>query len=176
MAGNMSTLLEKPIKINRVMTISVDQARALEDPARARVVEILYHKQLTTELIAKELQKNGYNKALTTIRHHLEILKEAGLIEIVKIEEIRGAIAKFYGTSIKLIPNTSTKDFDTKYSPMIKSTSAKIEKILDGIAKKPALQKKSESLHNEFILMEIVNRAIANVLENKNFAAQKKIK
>jgi hypothetical protein len=59
---------------------------------------------------------------------------------------------------------------------MIKSTSAKIEKILDGIAKKPALQKKSESLHNEFILMEIVNRAIANVLENKNFAAQKKIK
>lgn len=172
----MSTLLEKQIKINRVMTISVEQARALEDPARAKIVEILYHKQLTTEQIAKELQKSGYNKALTTIRHHLDILKEAGLIEIVKIEEVRGAVSKFYGTSIKLIANHSPKDFDSKYSSMIKTTSAKIEKILDGIAKKPALQKKNESLHNEFILTEIINRAMANVLESKDFASQKKIR
>jgi DNA-binding transcriptional ArsR family regulator len=171
----MSTLLERPIKINRVMTISVEQARALEDPARVKIVELLYHKQLTTEQIGKELQKTGYNKAITTIRHHLDILKSAGLIEIVKIEEVRGAIAKFYGTSIKLIPNSSSKDFDSKYSSMIKSTSIKIEKILEGITKKPALQKKSDST-NEFVLMEIVNRAMANVLENNDFAAQKKIK
>lgn len=172
----MSTLLEKQIKINRVMTISVEQARALEDPVRTKIIEMLYHKQLTTEQIAKELQKIGYNKALTTIRHHLDILKEAGLIEIVKIEEVRGAVAKFYGTSIKLIANHSPKDFDSKYSSMIKTTSAKIEKILENIAKKPALQKKSETAYNEFVLTEIVNRAVANVLENKDFAVYKKLK
>jgi len=172
----MSTLLEKSIKINRVLAISVEQAKALEDPARSKIIEILYHKQLTTEQITKELQKSGYNKAITTIRHHLEILKDAGLIEIVKIEEVRGAIAKFYGTSIKLIANSSSKDFDTKYSSMIKDTSAKIEKIFDGISKKPALQKKSEPAHNEFVMMEIVNRAIANVLESKTFVTHKKLK
>ena len=172
----MSTLLEKPIKINRVVTISVKHAKALEDPARAKIVEMLYHKKLTAEQIAKELQKNGHNKAITTIRHHLEILKDAGLIEIVKIEEVRGAIAKFYGTSIKLIPNHSSDDFDSKYSSMIKSTSSKIEKILEGISKKPALQKKSELAYHEFILTEIVNRAMANVLENKDFVSQKNIK
>jgi hypothetical protein len=59
---------------------------------------------------------------------------------------------------------------------MIKTTSAKIEKILDGIAKKPSLQKKSEPAYNEFILTEIVNRAMANVLESKDFTTQKKIK
>jgi DNA-binding transcriptional ArsR family regulator len=172
----MSTILEKPIKINRVVSISIEQARALEDPTRARIVEILYHRQLTTEQIGKELQKTGYNKAITTIRHHLDILKESGLIEVVKIEEVRGAIAKFYGTSTKLISNHSAKDFDLKYSSMIKTTSTKIEKILEGIAKKPALQKKSEPQYNEFVLTEIVNRAMANVLENKDFATQKKIK
>jgi Fe2+ or Zn2+ uptake regulation protein len=155
------------------MSISVSQARALEDPARSKIVEVLYHRQLTTEQIGAELQKAGYNKALTTIRHHLEILKSAGIIEIVKIEEARGAIAKFYGTSIKLIQNSPTKDFDSKYSSMIKSTSTKIEKILDGISKKPST-KKTES-PNESIMLEIVNRAIANVLESKDFA-QKKIK
>lgn len=172
----MSTILEKPIKINRVMTISLSQAKALEDPARAKIVEALYHKQLTTEQIAKELQKSGYNKALTTIRHHLEILKDAGLIEIVKIEEIRGAIAKYYGTSTKLISNESAKDIDSKYSALIKTTSVKIEKILDGIAKKPALQKKSEGTQNEHLMMEIVNRAIAQVLESKSFTGNKKLK
>ncbi len=169
----MSTLLEKPIKISRIMAISVSQARALEDPARSKIVEMLYHRQLTTEQIGTELHKAGYNKAITTIRHHLEILKEAGVIEIVKIEEARGAIAKFYGTSIKLIPNSHAKDFDSKYSGMIKSTSAKIEKILDGISKKPST-KKAES-PSESIMLEIVNRAIANVLESKDYA-QKKIR
>lgn len=173
----MSTLLEKPIRVNRVVTISVEHARALEDPARAKIVEMLYHKQLTTEQIGKELQKSGHNKAITTIRHHLDILKEAGLIEIVKIEEVRGAVAKFYGTSIKLISNQSSKDFDSKYSSMIKTTSIKIEKILEGIAKKPGLQKKSESSYNEFVMTEIVNRAMASVLENKDFTVgQKKVK
>ncbi|CDI05550.1 ArsR/SmtB family transcription factor [Candidatus Nitrosotenuis uzonensis] len=172
----MSTILEKSIKINRVMTISLSQAKALEDPARAKIVEALYHKQLTTEQIAKELQKSGYNKALTTIRHHLEILKDAGLIEIVRIEEIRGAIAKYYGTSTKLISSESAKDIDSKYSALIKTTSVKIEKILDGIAKKPALQKKSEGTQNEHLMMEIVNRAIAQVLESKSFTGNKKLK
>ncbi len=172
----MSTILEKTIKINRVMSISVVQARALEDPVRSRIVEILYHKQLTTEQIGKELQKTGYNKAITTIRHHIDILKESGLIEVVKIEEVRGAIAKFYGTSTKLIANHSGNDFDSKYSSMIKTTSVKIEKILEGIAKKPSLQKKLEPNYNEFILTEIVNRAMANVLESKDYANQKKIK
>ncbi|MEM3089535.1 MAG: ArsR family transcriptional regulator, partial [Candidatus Nitrosotenuis sp.] len=114
--------------------------------------------------------------ALTTIRHHLEILKDAGLIEIVRIEEIRGAIAKYYGTSTKLISSESAKDIDSKYSALIKTTSVKIEKILDGIAKKPALQKKSEGTQNEHLMMEIVNRAIAQVLESKSFTGNKKLK
>ena len=158
------------------MTISVEHARALEDPARAKIVEILYHKRLTAEQITKELQKSGHNKAITTVRHHIDILKDAGLIEIVKIEEVRGAVAKFYGTSTKFLGNHSSKDFDTKYSSIIENTSAKIEKILEGIAKKPALKKTDKQGYGEFLLMEIVNRATAKALETKDYTSQKKIK
>ena len=38
----MSTLLEKPIKVNRTVTTSIEHARAIEAPARAKVVEILW--------------------------------------------------------------------------------------------------------------------------------------
>ena len=60
---------------------------------------MLYNKNLNAEQITSQLKKEGHKKALTTTRHHLDILKESGLIEVVKIEESRGAITKFYGTN-----------------------------------------------------------------------------
>ena len=70
----MSTLLEKEIKVNRIVTTSTDDARAIEDPARAKIVEILYRQTMSAEQISAALKKHGYKKALTTVRHHLEIL------------------------------------------------------------------------------------------------------
>ena len=88
----MSTLLEKEIKVNRIVTTSTDDARAIEDPARAKIVEILYRQTMSADQISTALKKHGFKKALTTVRHHLEILKNSGLIEIARIEESRGGI------------------------------------------------------------------------------------
>jgi len=166
----MSTLLEKQIKINRIVTTSIEQAHAIEDAIRAKIVEILYHKELTAEQIANELKKAGFKKALTTIRHHIEILKNSGLIEIAKIEERRGAIAKFYGTSTKLLGFDLPTDFESKYSSEIERTSTKIEKLLKNIEPRAKKIKKQQTPHNysEYLLVEIMNRALANVLENSN--------
>ena len=165
----MSTLLEKPIKVNRIVTTSIEHARAIEDPARAKVMEILYRRSLSAEQIANELKKTGYKKALTTVRHHLEILKESGLIQIVKIEESRGAITKFYSTSTKLLGYETPEDFDSKYSKQIDSTTSKLEKILKGITPKTTKSKKSKENsegYSQYLVMEIVNRAMTNVFEN----------
>ena len=88
----MSTILEKPISVNRTLATSHEHARAIEDPARAKILQFLYRKHLNAEQITKQLKKSGYKKALTTTRHHIEILKDAELIEVVKIEEKRGAM------------------------------------------------------------------------------------
>ncbi len=167
----MSTLLEKPIRINRTVTTNSDIARAIDDTARVRILKILYHKKLNAEQILNELKKTGYNKALTTIRHHLDILKNSGLIEIVRIQESRGAITKYYGTSTKLLEFQIPKDFDSKYSKVIQTTSNKIEKIMKTISQKTPSKIKSQKLtdqenYNQYLLMEIVNRAMTNVLEN----------
>ncbi len=166
----MSTLLEKQIKVNRIVTTSIEHARAIEDPSRAKIVQILYLKSLSAEQIANELKKTGYKKALTTVRHHLEILKNSGLIELVKIEEARGAITKFYSTSTKLLGYKAPEDFDTKYSKIIKSTSVKIEKILKGLGSKTLQSKKSKNndhkYYSQYLVMEIMNRAMTDILEN----------
>lgn len=173
----MSTLLEKTIKVNRIVTTSVDHARAIEDPARAKIVEILYKKSLSAEQISGELKKLGHKKALTTIRHHLEILKDSGLIEIVKIQETRGAMTKYYSTSTKLLGYETPNDFDLKYSSLIETTSTKLEKILKGIIPK-TLSKSSKKTQSEgysqYLLMEIINRATTNVLENHDYKKSEK--
>ncbi len=148
------------------MTTSINQAKAIEDKSRARIIEVLYHKSMNAEQIAKQLKKSGQNKALTTIRHHLEILKESGLIEIVKIEETRGAITKYYGTSTKLLGYNAPEDFDKRYSSVIKNTSKKLEDILEKIAPKAAMSKKKpDPLYSQYVVTEIVNRAMAQAME-----------
>tara|TARA_B100000809_G_scaffold248359_1_gene278356 strand:- start:145 stop:648 length:504 start_codon:yes stop_codon:yes gene_type:complete len=162
----MSTLLEKQIKVNRIITTSLEHARAIEDPSRAKILEILYRQSFSADQITSALKKAGYKKALTTVRHHLEILKRSGLIEIVKIEESRGAIKKYYGTSTKLLDFQAPEDFDSKYSKIIDNTSIKIEKILKGLTPKTAKSngKKSKE-YSQYLVVEIMNRAMTNVLE-----------
>ena len=162
----MSTLLEKQIKVNRIVTTSIEHARAIEDPARAKVMEILYRQSLSADQICSALKKTGYKKALTTVRHHLDILKVSGLIEIVKIEESRGAITKYYSTSTKLLDFETPKDFDLKYSKIIDNTSSKIEKILKGISPKTKSKGKKSEGYSQYLVLEIMNRAMTNVLEN----------
>ena len=164
----MSTLIEKTVRVNRILTTSMDHARAIDDPARAQVVRMLYRKMLSAEQITKELHKSGHKKALTTVRHHLDILKESGLIEVARIVESRGAITKFYSTSTKLLGYDAPKDFDAKYSKVINSTSAKVERILRGMHIDS--DKKSKNAdhdeYSQYIAMEIMNRAMTNVFEN----------
>ena len=163
----MSTLLEKPVRVNRIVTSSGLEAKAIEDATRTNILKILYKKQLTAEQILEELKKTGYKKALTTIRHHLDILRTSGLIQVTKIQESRGAITKFYGTSTKLLEYTTPDDFEKKYGNLIKTTSGKIEKIVQNISQKTnSKNKKSNENYNQYLLLEIVNRALTEVLEN----------
>jgi len=166
----MSILAEKQIQVNRILTLNSNQARAIEDPARAAIIKILYKKALSAKQIRNKLRKAGYKKALTTIRHHLEILKKTGLIEIVKMEETRGAVTKFYSTSTKLLGFDIPDDFETKYSSVIKNTSTKMKKLLKGISSKTIVKTKNRKTndpeYSQYLMIEIVNRAMTNILEN----------
>jgi len=162
----VSVLLEKKITVNNILTVNTICAKAIEDEIRAKILQLLYKKRLNAVQITKRLKKLGYKKALTTIRHHIEILKDAGLIEVIKIEESRGGITKYYGTSTKLIAFTTPLDFEKKYSSIIQLTSSKLEKVLNLVLKKTSKYRKSnQAEYNDYLVMEIFNRAMTNLLE-----------
>ncbi len=123
---------------------------------------------MNVEQITRRLKKLGYKKAVTTIRHHIEILKGSGLIEITKIEETRGAITKYYGSSTKLLDFSLPSDFDENYSKIISKTTLKLTKVIDPILKNfPKTRKIQQINYNNYIVMEIMNRSLTNLLEKK---------
>ena len=160
--------MEKEVTIDRIMSANYDVFKALDDPIRGKIVQLLNKKQLNVEQITRRLKKFGYKKAVTTIRHHIEILKNSGLIEIAKIEESRGAITKYYSSSTKLLDFTLPLDFDENYSKLISKTSLKLGKVIGPILKNFSKTRKIQQInYNNYIVMEIVNRAITNLLEKK---------
>ena len=177
----MSTLLQKDLKINKILATNAEQAKALDDPARIKILEVLYHKQLPTDQIVEELHKEGYKKATTTIRHHLDVLKEAGLVEIVKMEEVRGAVLKYYGTSVRILGNKLPPNFENEFSKTIADASSKLEKVIKNISqsagtkmkKKGSAKNNLEPNYEEYLLVEIVNRAMTKVFENNGLMLQK---
>ena len=160
--------MEKEITIDRIILTNYEVFKALDGPIRGKIVQLLHKKQLNVEQISRRLKKFGYKKAVTTIRHHVEILKYSGLIEIVKIEESRGAVTKYYGSSTKLLDFTLPLDFDKNYSKIITKTLPKLGKLVNSISKIfPKTRKVHQISYNNYITMEIINRTMTNLLEKK---------
>ena len=58
---------ENKARLKGVNTLGHQSAHALNDPVRIKILEILSHKQMTTEEMSKILRRTGHKKAMTTI-------------------------------------------------------------------------------------------------------------
>jgi protein-tyrosine-phosphatase/DNA-binding transcriptional ArsR family regulator len=72
----MATTVTPPIPLAGVEALPVELARALGDPLRWRIIELLAEEQLCVAHLADEL-----HTAQPLISHHLKVLRQAGLIE-----------------------------------------------------------------------------------------------
>ena len=73
------------------------QLRALADPFRTQLIQLLRDRARSTQELAAEL---GAPKG--TIGHHLKVLESAGLIRVVRTRKVRAMTEKFYGRTARL--------------------------------------------------------------------------
>jgi DNA-binding transcriptional ArsR family regulator len=172
-------LFQKDVRMKRVTTLGHSAAQALNDPVRIKILEILSHKQMSAEEIAKALGSSGYKKATTTVRHHLDTLKGAGLVEATKMVEVRGAVLKYYAPTLRAFSHEAPADFDGKNAKLVDDVSGKLLKIVKGIMEDKkfvaALEAKQCTVckgdhYKEFLALEILNAAMARAMEKKEYA------
>ena len=174
MAG---TLLEKELKMSRVTTLSARSAQGLSDGLRIQILEILSHNQMTAEEITKVLENQGQKKATTTIRHHLETLKRSGLIEVTKMVEVRGAVMKYYMSTLRAF-SYDCPDLE-RYSKLIDDTSSRLFRVLKSVIQDKKFVSAycrmepcnlcNRDHHKEYLTFEIISAALARTLYRKDF-------
>ena len=73
------------------------QLRAMADPFRVQLIQLLRDKARSTQEISEEL-----SVPKGTVGHHLKVLERAGLIRVVRTRKVRAVTEKFYGRTARL--------------------------------------------------------------------------
>jgi DNA-binding transcriptional ArsR family regulator len=172
-------LFQKEVRIKRVTTLGYQAAQALNDPVRIKILEILSHKQMSADEIVKALGSSGYKKATTTIRHHLDTLKAAGLIEATKMVEVRGAVMKYYAPTLRAFSYDSAADPEAKHTKLVDDISNRLLKVIKGILEDKKFLAAIDSKNScsmckvnhfkEYLALEIINAAVAKAMERKEY-------
>jgi DNA-binding transcriptional ArsR family regulator len=73
------------------------QLRAMADPFRVQLVQLMRDQARSTHELAEEL-----SVPRGTVGHHLKVLENAGLIKVVRTRKVRALTEKFYGRTARL--------------------------------------------------------------------------
>ena len=94
----MSTIDDRDYEAADTLVVSDPaQLRAMADPFRTQLIQLLRDRAHSTQELAQELSiPKG------TVGHHLKVLESAGLIRVVRTRKVRAVTEKFYGRTARL--------------------------------------------------------------------------
>jgi DNA-binding transcriptional ArsR family regulator len=175
------SLLETEVPIQNVITTDPDKAKALENTARAKILDMLADEEMTIESITAELARRGEEKAETTVRHHVNVLKDAGMVELSRLEDAGGGTTKFYRSNTRVFSydfpesaEATLSDAELSFQEALASVIADVySEYGDEIAAAATEMKPCEYCetqhYEEFILRELMNRALTDLSEDDEF-------
>jgi DNA-binding transcriptional ArsR family regulator len=105
-------------------------AKLFADDTRRQILHILRHHEHSTTELAKALEKNH-----SSIIHHLNLLRKAGLIEETKIEKVRNMVVSYYrSTARRFMVTYSLSEALNQEGEDIPWQEAMIQDSLEGLA------------------------------------------
>ena len=172
------SLLETEVPITDVITTDPEKAKALENDIRAKILDMLADEEMTVEAIQTELERRGESKAETTVRHHVNVLKDAGMVELSRLEEAGGGTTKFYKSNTRIFSYDLSEDAEVILSDAELATQEAMSSLIEQLyaehgedieaaasEMKPCEYCKTQH-YEEFILRELVNRALTQLSED----------
>ncbi|MFB6192393.1 MAG: ArsR/SmtB family transcription factor [Haloarculaceae archaeon] len=171
-------LLESDVPIRDVVTTDPETARALENDVRAKILDMLAGEEMTIEAIHEELGRRGVQKAETTVRHHVNVLKDAGMVEISRLEDAGGGTRKHYRSNTRVfsysLPEGSDETLAAAQEETTEELSGLVERLceqhgdaIESVARetKPC-EYCSTQRYEEFVVRELLDRALLELSES----------
>ena len=170
-------LLESDVPIREVVTTDPEKAQALENDVRAKILDMLANQEMTIEEMHEELERRGEQKAETTVRHHVNVLKDAGMVEISRLEEAGGGTRKYYRSNTRVFSYTLPDSSDETLTEIQDKTTQELSDLLQTLYKQhgDAIESVADEMKpceyceaqhfEEFITRELLNRALLELSE-----------
>ena len=176
------SLLETEVPIRDVITTDPETANALENDLRAKILDMLAEQELTIAAIHDELDRRGETKAETTVRHHVDVLKDADMVELARLEEAGGGTRKHYRSNTRVFSYDLPADAEETLAAAFARIRGDLETVLDevldehgddieAVAREMKPCEYCDTQHyEEFILRDLVDRSLTDLAENGDIA------
>ncbi len=180
--ARMAELVARPVELKHIYTLPAEKAMALEDPLRALLLNLLSERPMSVEEMAAEARKRGHRKAVTTLRHHVEVLKRAGLIELARVREARGAALKYYAATARVLGYELTPEAENALRSAIEDAEKRVEKTVRELLRthRRELREAAEGLKDcpycptphfvEYAALKVLERATARAAKKIDWA------
>lgn len=172
----MARLLDQAVDVRSLLPLPTEVCRAVDDPLRATLLDLLAEEAMNVEELTAALKDRGFDRAPTTVRHHLDLLKEAGLVELGALEEAGGAVVKYYRANTRLLGYELDEARWAALEPVLDDVTARLGDLLAGVLRDhgETVTDVAESLKDcpycatphftEFVLLKLLERAAAEAV------------
>jgi DNA-binding transcriptional ArsR family regulator len=167
---------------HRLEDIAVRDTRvsdAIDEPMRAMILDILSEEALTAGEVHERLEDRGIDRTENTVRHHINELRDAGLVDVVRFEEGRGGTTKYYGANTIVLSYSLPDSADPAVEQMIDAVQPQLADALatltddyeDAIEEMVAEMQPCEHCRNQkyetYVLLTVLRRAFVRALHSE---------
>src|SRR4051794_41105776 len=82
---------------DRIALTASSQVKAISHPVRTTILGLLHERAATVSELALALERPK-----STIAHHVKVLAEAGLVQVVRTRRVRAIEERFYGRTARM--------------------------------------------------------------------------
>lgn len=144
---------------------------AVDEPFRAMILDMLAETELTISDLHDELGQRGYDRTENTVRHHVNELRDAGLVDVARLEERRGGTTKYYRANTIVLSYELPPAADEALEAPIATAQPQLDELVSTIQDEygPLLHELSREMapcehcrtqkYETFLLLTILRRA-----------------
>jgi DNA-binding transcriptional ArsR family regulator len=154
---------------------------AIDEPMRAMILDILADKSVTASEVHEQLADRGIDRTENTVRHHINELRDAGLVDIVRFEEGRGGTKKYYGANTTVLSYSLPDSADPAIDEMIDAIQPQIgaalatltdeyDDVIDDITAemKPCEHCQTQK-YETYVLLTVLRRAFVQAYQDGEY-------
>lgn len=173
------SLLENDVPVRNVVTTGPEKAKALEHDARAKILDMLADNEMTVQAIHEELTRRGEEMAETTVRHHVNVLRDAGMVEVARLEEAGGGTRKHYKSNTRVYSYTLPDDAEQRLANASADFRDDLVEVIDSLFEEhgDAIEEVAREMkpcsycetqrYEEFVVRELIDRALTELSEDQ---------